>query len=375
MKNKKINSYNTSSDPLATQAVWITTEQTTTTKTPWRPATQGESKRGASPRGRKSVVYRFNTKHYEILCREFLKHLTHLGYSKTSQNTHPQHVREFLSYCEQQGVTRIEDILPLHIQSHYQYLEQRPCRGRSGNLSSMSLAQHLYAIRLLLDYLQETGQLTKNPISGLVFPRPYSRVREVLSQDEIKELYKSAHSARDRAVLSLFYGCGLRRSEAEKLNIRDIHFKTQLLYVREGKGMKRRVIPLTGVIAQDLKDYCLGQRSEYLSGQYICSKEARIDADNAFLLNNRGTRMKGVSALRHLNCIVRRTGIEKEICLHSLRHCIATHLLENGTSIDYVRKFLGHEFLDTTRIYTRVSNEQLKNIHEHRKLSTAALPD
>ena len=101
----------------------------------------------------------------------------------------------------------------------------------------------------------EIGGITINPISMLSFPRPKTKPREILTQKEIKKVFEECVTYRERAVLSLCYGLGLRRSEAIKINIEDIHFKTSLVYVREGKGKKRRVIPMNPTVSKYLKIY------------------------------------------------------------------------------------------------------------------------
>src|SRR5690554_7783862 len=91
-----------------------------------------------------------------------------------------------------------------------------------------------------------------NPISGLEFPTPKTKPREILSLKEINQLYDTCENYWQRAVLGIYYGCGLRRSEGINLNIKDVHFRSSLLYVREGKGAKRRVVPMSENVKNDL---------------------------------------------------------------------------------------------------------------------------
>ena len=155
-------------------------------------------------------------------------------------------------------------------------------------------------------------------------------------------------------MLHLFYSCGLRRSEGEALNIRDIHFRDQLLYVREGKGARRRVVPLTDRVAADMEAYYLQER---------CSSTVKKTADEeAFMLNQRGGRLQGDGYIKILNRLKDKAGIDKEITLHHLRHSIATHLLQGGMSMEYVRDFLGHQHLESTQVYAKLSAGQLKGL-------------
>ena len=188
------------------------------------------------------------------------------------------------------------------------------------------------------------------------FKRPKQHVREPLTTDEIKLLFETASTLKQRVLLHIFYSCGLRRSEGEALNIQDIHFKLQLLFVREGKGAKRRVVPVTERVSQELEDYCLNER---------CASTAKSVKDmEAFILNKRGYRMKGDGYNKMLKELIKKTHnaelINHNCTLHHLRHSIATHLLQSGMSMEYVRDFLGHTFLETTQIYAKPHAEQLK---------------
>jgi integrase/recombinase XerD len=149
----------------------------------------------------------------------------------------------------------------------------------------------------------------------------------------------------------LFYSCGLRRSEAEALNLRDIHFKSCLLYVREGKGAKRRSVPLTKKVSDDLLYFFSIER-----------KDIKTDTQ-AFIVNRLGRRMSGSGyniIFKELLAKSKISDLKPETSLHHLRHSIATHLLESGLSIEYVRDFLGHRHLESTQVYTKYFSFQLK---------------
>jgi integrase/recombinase XerD len=286
----------------------------------------------------------------------FTHYLETLGYNKLTISNLISHIKEFTEQLAGCNIYHISAITPAHIQAHYQYLEQRPNQRRSGALSSSSIQSHLYAIRLFLNWQQLSGAISINPISGLVFQCEVSHQKEILTQQEIKQLYAACETLRDKAILALFYGCGLRRSEAEQLDVRDIHFNKQLLYVREGKGKKRRVIPMSKSVTTDLYNYYTYERGSLLSttGSF---------GQVAFMFNKRGGRMLGERYYRRIKELIQLTNNEalktKGIGLHSLRHSIASHLLENGLSVAYIREFLGHEYLETTQIYTRVNQKQL----------------
>lgn len=119
-----------------------------------------------------------------------------------------------------------------------------------------------------------------------------------------------------------------------------------MLYVREGKGKKRRVVPINEKVLQDFKNYLYKERF---------AQQGEI----AFITNQNGIRTSGNYYNKTIKTLIEKADIRKEISLHSLRHSIATHLLENGLSIEYVRDFLGHKHLETTQIYTRINKRQI----------------
>lgn len=261
----------------------------------------------------------------------------------------PAMVTDFLNYHQLAEVTQIT---PYHIQSYHRHLQQRPNKHQEGGLSESYIHHHVYALKVFFNWLEETGQLKHNPISALRFAQPEKKSREPLSQEAVLQLFHSAKSLQERAMLHLFYSCGLRRSEGEALNTRDIHFKEQLLYVRSGKGAKRRAVPMPMQVATDLENYYRQQRIHQV---------ARND-ESAFMLNKTGGRMRGQGYQNILKELTGRTGLPEEITLHHLRHSIATHLLANGMTIELLRQFLGHSHLETTQIYAKVSQERILNL-------------
>jgi integrase/recombinase XerD len=154
----------------------------------------------------------------------------------------PALVHEFI---EQQQIKDIYFIEQQKVKSFYEWLQTRPLKKRSGALSDRMIHHYVYALKTFFNWLEVTEQTGYNPISGMKFRRPQPGSREPLTTSEINALFTAAIGLKEKAVLHLFYSCGLRRTEGEVLNIHDLHFKEQLLYVRAGKGAKRRVVPMT----------------------------------------------------------------------------------------------------------------------------------
>jgi len=284
------------------------------------------------------------------ITQQFKAFLYQVGYGESTQNMLPACVSEFIEHQQIKDITCIEQE---KVKKFYQYLHERPLKKRSGALSEMMISHYVYALKTFFRWLEITGQIDYNPISGMKFKRAKQNIREPLTIEEIKLLFETASTLKERTILHIFYSCGLRRSEGDALNISDIHFKEHLLYVREGKGTKRRVVPITERVSREFEDYYLNERCG--------STVKKVKDQEAFMLNRTGNRMNGDQCNNLLKLIIKKSGISKPgITLHHLRHSIATHLLQSGMSMEYVRDFLGHTFLETTQIYAKPHAGQLK---------------
>ncbi len=284
-----------------------------------------------------------------MIIKNFKNYLEQLGYGKGSCYMLPRCVKEFLEYHNN---TPLKELAQQHIQQFYEWLQIRPNKRKEGGLSETMINHFIFSLKVFFNWLEQTGQIKYNPISAMKFKRPQAGIREPLEQEEIKQVFEAAGTLKEKALLHVFYSCGLRRSEAEALNINDLHFKQQLLYVREGKGAKRRAIPMTKRVTEELENYYLTERTQVKNHH----------DQQAFMLNRLGSRLSGNSHNREVKAIIQRAGITREATLHHLRHSIATHLLESGLSIEFVKEFLGHSNLEATQIYAKVNKYQLKKL-------------
>jgi integrase/recombinase XerD len=301
--------------------------------------------------------------------QSFKNYLHSVGYADSTVKMLPALVNEFLEFIRVEdafspsfgGVGEAVFIEQEKLKLFFGHLQTRPLQKRSGALSEMMISHYVYALKTFFSWCEVTGQIDYNPISGMKFKRPRQNHREPLSQAEMTQLFAAADSLKQTALLHIFYSCGLRRSEGEALNISDVQFKNRLLYVREGKGAKRRVIPLTARVAADLEAYYLQERTAPSIPQRGKLKPCDTEA---FVLNERGGRMSGDGYNKIVKQLIEKAGIPPSggggASLHHLRHSIATHLLQSGMSMHYVRDFLGHSFLETTQVYAKPKYEQLK---------------
>jgi len=285
---------------------------------------------------------------YKQLEAGFGQWLQTLNYHKNTILYSPLRIREFLHWLEQHNITRPSRITESHIKNYYTYLSHRKNHRRPGGLSPDYLNMNLTSLKQFSNYLQQTREL------GFTIPfnyLPSGHRLEVLTRAEINRLYDEIGSGslgmRDRAMLAIYYGCGLRRNEGVWLNVEDVLLERSLLYVRKGKNYKARYVPMTRQVKADLQ-------------QYI--ELARYNADhktNALLVSKKRKRINGGTLNTRLKSLQQSAAIEKQATLHTLRHSIATHLLESGMPLHHISRFLGHSSISSTQIYTHVSSEAL----------------
>ena len=183
-------------------------------------------------------------------------------------------------------------------------------------------------------------------IDSIHRPRKEHKLPNVLSKEEVKQILEAPRNLKHRAMLSLIYACGLRRSELLHLKPMHIDSKRKLLIIKQGKGRKDRVAPLSEKIIELLREYYKAYRPQ----------EWLFEGQNA------GDRYTATSLQNVLKQALRKSNIKKPVTLHWLRHSFATHLLENGTDLRYIQEILGHKSSKTTEIYTHVSSKSLQNI-------------
>jgi len=296
----------------------------------------------------KFIIY---SKEYRHHYDRFMKHVYAIGYSPASCKTFRTSIREFLCWLEIKNIV-VSSVMENIIKDYYSYQQERPA-GNGGVLSESRITLNMYTIKLFFQQMQDNDLIAIHPMNNLEYTTDYKRTREnLLTIDDIKKLYEVCETCKQRAMFAIIYGCGLRRQEAERLDAKDVHFRSSMLYVREGKGGRKRTIPLSRSVVEDLKDYYYNERPQLIS-------HAWGDV-TAFMLNQYGARMKGGTYWKEIKALIVKANLDQLISPHHFRHAIATHLLESGMKTEYVKDFLGHMSIETTQTYTHITTTQIK---------------
>lgn len=240
---------------------------------------------------------------YVDLADQYQEHLLRIGYHPKSSRSKYHYICEFLHYLAQNGVVDISKVSPQQINAYYDYLSSRPSLQDGSTLSQKTTHSHLRNVRDLFKMLVAQGKLPSNPCSTLSFPYPkQKRERIILTQAEINQLYEACDTTQERALLSLAYGCGLRVGELEKCDIKDVRLREKILIVPDGKGRKRRVVPMSKGVAKDLGNYFWYERDTLKMGRDF--KLNASDNHYAFMLHSRGGRMRKWTYNKYLKAII-----------------------------------------------------------------------
>lgn len=217
-------------------------------------------------------------------------------------------------------------------------------------LARKSMARKLAALRSLFKFLCYKKILQINPVQRVASPKLGRKLPHFLYLDQVEGLLRAPDDTdllgcRDKVILELLYGSGLRVSELVGLNRENLDLDGELIRVL-GKGSKERVVPVTNYAIQAIKIYL----------------EMRADHNQALLLNYQGTRLSERSVRRILDKLVTKVSLEQHVNPHMLRHSFATHLLDGGADLRSVQELLGHKKLSSTQIYTHLTRERLKEV-------------
>jgi integrase/recombinase XerD len=298
---------------------------------------------------------------FQYVEKSFAEWLDVLGYSPRTIYSLPIHVREFLHGLEGEGITQVERIEPKHFREHYARVQERMNQRDGGALNANTLNKHRQALITFAEYLRKSAR-QELPWIELRTQAAQDKALEVLSVEQVRALFAitsepydgpmgDALAQRDRALLVIFYGCGLRRNEGLYLDVGDVDLDRKVVHVRKGKGHKERMVPINGANARMLEEYIYEGRLKLLASR----------TEGAFFISMRGQRQGDQSIAIRLEAMQRRSDDvrmrEHPITLHGLRHSIATHLLDSGMPLEKIARFLGHSSLESTQIYTHLKDD------------------
>jgi integrase/recombinase XerD len=285
------------------------------------------------------------------LVRDFLGYLTvEGGLSDNTIQGYGRDLRDFLEFCKSGKISEIKQIRPALIQKYMIVLAK-------DNRAEASAKRAMVAIRMFLRFGKLNG-LVEDDFTGILEgPKLWQRLPIICSKKQVVDLLeapspKEKYYLRDKAILELLYATGVRASEVAGLKISDLNLDVGYLRCI-GKGSRERVIPLGKVAAAATLEYLKNMRP----------KLAKTFSGDFLLLSRTGRPMGRIEIWRLIKRYAARAGMPKNLTVHTLRHCFATHLLAGGADLRSVQEMLGHVDISTTQIYTHVDQERLREIH------------
>jgi integrase/recombinase XerD len=284
--------------------------------------------------------------------KDFLDYLAvEAGLSKNTVLAYGRDLIGFLKHCEFSKVSRLQQIRPALIQEYLRTLAR-------SNKDESSVKRALVAIRMFLRYARLTGLVEDDFTAILEGPKLWQKLPVICSKQQVFNLLDAPQPSepfylRDRAVLELLYATGIRASELAGLKTSSVNL--DIGYLRcIGKGNKERVIPVGKAAIAAVTEYVMDLRP----------KLAKPKSEDFLLLSRTGRPLGRIEIWRLVKKYAVRAGMPRNLTVHTLRHCFATHLLAGGADLRSVQEMLGHVDIATTQIYTHVDHERLRSIHK-----------
>ena len=287
-------------------------------------------------------------KNFEVILQYFLDYLSiEKGLAQNTIISYKYDLVKYIDFFIKNKVKSFNQTTKSLINYYLVFLKKE-------GLEINSISRNLVAIKIFYRFLLTEGYIKEDISSLIEFPRTSKKLPHILSSREINILldnsnFKGNLGRRDQAILELFYATGVRVSELMNLKIEEINMENQMLKCL-GKGSKERIIPFGSKAYQSLNFY-LGK---------VRPKLVKNPKENILFLNSRGEKLSRQGIFFLLKKYSLKSGLGKKITPHTLRHTLATHLLENGADLRSVQEMLGHTDISTTQIYTHVSRKWIK---------------
>lgn len=281
------------------------------------------------------------------------KFLKSLGERNASSHTIKAYTQDLNAFANYIGSRRLGDIDHIVIRGFLSQLYEK-------GLSKTSVARALAAVRSLYRWLAQEGEVEQNPAALVSTPKLPKKLPRVPTLEEMNCVFDgqmpeiASFPERDRLMLELLYGCGIRNSELIGINLDDIRATAEALLIR-GKGKKERYVPFGDAVKSALKSY--------LPARQLVLSETRRNTP-ALLINRRGGRLTTRSVGRIIKKIAVAKGLSPDVHPHTLRHAFGTHMLEEGADLRAIQEMLGHERLSTTQRYTQLSIKHLLSVYD-----------
>jgi integrase/recombinase XerC len=280
---------------------------------------------------------------------DFLRHLRERNASPHTIKAYSSDLANFAAYAGSRGWKSIDHI------AIRGFLSQLYEKG----LGKTSVARSLAAVRSLYRWLAREGVVEQNPAKLVATPKLAKKLPRVPTIEEMNSVLDgqmpeaAAFPERDRLMLELLYGCGIRNSELTGINLDDIRLSAEAILIR-GKGKKERYVPFGDSVKSAL--------AAYLPARLVMLAQARNTA--ALLINQRGGRLTSRSVGRIIKKIAVAKGLSPDVHPHTLRHAFGTHMLEEGADLRAIQELLGHERLATTQRYTQLSMKHVLQVYD-----------
>ena len=273
------------------------------------------------------------------------------NFSGNTLDAYMRDVRKLESFT----ISELDNLSPENIT--YENLQEYIYQLSKNKISERSQARAISSIKAFFKFLLEDDYRTDNPATLLEGPKLGLYLPDTLSEEDINRIIACIDNStdigkRNKCILEVLYGCGLRVSELIDLKISNINFKESYIMV-EGKGEKTRLVPLANTTAEFIKSYIHTVRNK--------TKINKKYEDTLFL-NSRGTNMSRVIVFIIIKELTQKAGISKSISPHTFRHSFATHLLQNGADLRFIQEMLGHSSITTTQVYTHLKTEELRDV-------------
>ncbi|OOE45287.1 MULTISPECIES: tyrosine recombinase XerC [Salinivibrio] len=282
------------------------------------------------------------------LDRFYQYQLSERGLSAHTQRNYQRQLDKIVDFLTARGIAHWQDV-------DADWVRQISSQAKRDGLKPGSIALRLSALRSFFDYLVLTEQLAANPAKGVAAPKQGRQLPKNLDVDEMNQLLEVDQddplSVRDRAMMELMYGAGLRLAELVDLNVRDVSVRKGDLRVT-GKGEKERIVPFSGMAKTWVMNW-LKVRNQLLKGP-----------EEALFISKLGQRISHRSVQKRMAEWGQKQAVNSHINPHKLRHSFATHMLESSGDLRAVQELLGHADLSTTQIYTHLDFQHLAKVYD-----------